>query len=427
MIHDDAPPAACRLCGQLPLETGAAGCQCRKLGLFELSTRLPRTDLTSQPLLQDSNARWCTPGEDAVPDASGAKGNWDLLSHTPLPRTPTHRDEQLEVLGLVHAWRCLTLEQLRDFTGRTSLGGIRNSTLRHLVACGLIEVGGYMSATSRFDFSSPRLMVRPGTRESFEPFLSTCRLEERALLLGGREWSQAAVNPRHDLLAAELMLRIAEECRGVAAVCGPTFATADDVFGSGRGATGGPLPTISANKSGDALVIGQDGTRVVIELQAPSGQHLASKVANWVPLLERTAGPPVFVVFVHMPVERRASDADLRGAIAAAHRESNHRNLVSQRLLFARWGDLVSTPASPVPPRPLAQGLPAFRIDPRTREQTQRVLLLGGGTPSRPGVAGAMPSLYQSPHWLRAHQECRLFERLLSNDLAWAYSQWLNR
>lgn len=427
MIHDDAPPAVCQFCDRPLLETGAEGCRCRKVSPIEFTTRLPRTDLMSQPLLQDSNARWCMPGEDAVPDASGTKGNWDLLRHTPLPRTPTRRDEQLEVLGLVHAWRCLTLEQLRAFTGRTSLGGIRNSTLRHLVACGLIEVGGFMSATSRFDFSSPQLIVRPGARKSFEPFLSTCRLEERALLLGGRDWSQAAVNPRHDLLAAELMLHIAEECRDVVGVCGPTFATADDVFGSGRGATGVPLPAVSASKSGDALVIGQDGTRVVIELQAPSGEHLRSKVANWVPLLERTADPPVFVIFVHMPVERRASDADLRGAIAAALRESRHRSLVSQRLLFARWGDLVSTPASPVPPALLAQGLPAFQIDPRTRERAQRVVLLGGGTPSRSGVAGALPSLYQSPHWLRAREECQLLQRLLGNDLAWAYSQWLKR
>ncbi|MBW3068956.1 hypothetical protein GZ998_05440 [Actinomyces sp. 594] len=128
-----------------------------------------------------------------------------------------------------------------------------------------------------------------------------------------RPWVRGSASARHNGLCCELALR-AGAWLGVPGVLGECLASADDLFGAGAGRA-----RIESGRRGDALLVREDGVRLVVELTASATPALSAKAESWARLLAANPGAGVMVVFVvAAPVDGAESGASLFGAVRQA-------------------------------------------------------------------------------------------------------------
>lgn len=247
-------------------------------------------------------------------------------------------------LGALAMWRTATTDQLAAFGGWVNphrdpadgpapIWSDNPSHLRLLWSSGMVERG-------RFIAEQPGLpIVWRGLRsKAVDELLAELPYAEWVRITAGQPWTAGPLHDRHNILGAELGLRIAEFC-DVAAVLGESVAGHHllDVTGRREKTTSG---------GGDMVVVRSDGLRIVVETTANNNPaNIRRKVDRWLDLLAETdfdeSGTVVCFVDANNPDAR--SDNDVIGPLrreidaAIATRPDAAARRLAERIAVARW------------------------------------------------------------------------------------------
>ena len=200
-------------------------------------------------------------------------------------------DVYANLLGVVHGWKTCTPEQAAALVGRMDLWSGNAMPVATSIAAGLVETGITSIAAGR-----PRLL-RPRTRwEAHDRLLKELNLGQLLAVTGGDTWASGPDTPRHNVLATELALRIAEHC-DVATLLTEDYSRLGDLAGPASTQDGW---TINARAAADFTVVRTDGLRIAVELTATTSRNLARKIESYAHLFSIGA-PGLTVLFVLAP------------------------------------------------------------------------------------------------------------------------------
>ncbi|GAA3634786.1 hypothetical protein [Microlunatus ginsengisoli] len=258
---------------------------------------------------------------------------------------PEGWQRRLRLLGAAGFWRTLSAEQAAAVTGDLTVLDFERQVPFTLYRAGLIDVGAFNGVLRQSKYPQPRTVVyRPSNTTVFDKHLAPhLTWPEWVSVTGGRPWSAASQFDRHNLLAAELGLRLQEYADDVGAVVGENLSTIDLLAGSGLGRA---LPDAD-NRAADLTLIRNDGLRVAVEITATTTGTFKSKVERWCRLLadlplEDSGLVVVFVVAD--PVERHgAGGKATRAAAGTIINQMTRRypgwvgNRVAERIGIADW------------------------------------------------------------------------------------------
>ncbi|WP_219109281.1 hypothetical protein [Actinomyces sp. 594] len=185
--------------------------------------------------------------------------------------------------------------------------------VRALFRAGLVDVGSALPAGMRGWSWGGETLVAPGREVDVRAHLEELEWPLWLAVTEDRPWVRGSASARHNGLCCELALR-AGAWLGVPGVLGECLASADDLFGAGAGRA-----RIESGRRGDALLVREDGVRLVVELTASATPALSAKAESWARLLAANPGAGVMVVFVvAAPVDGAESGASLFGAVRQA-------------------------------------------------------------------------------------------------------------
>ncbi|GAB3176027.1 hypothetical protein GCM10027059_50260 [Myceligenerans halotolerans] len=263
-------------------------------------------------------------------------------------RAAARRAMVLAGLGAVDQWRTMTTEQLAAMTRFTSLASRANPWLRTGFSAGVLDVGAFGTPLPQGQDDPRRRLVRPAQSAVFDrevaPWL---RFEELVSVTGGIPWDARRQFDRHNILATELGLRVAELC-DIGTVLGEKLSTLDLLLQLPPGAT---TPRSRA-QSADLTIVRRDGLRIAVEITASANRNLRRKVERWARTLSRNplAASGLVVLFVVCPPPQPEGDvvrggrsqpvlnAVLREVAAAARRfPGTATDRVAARIAVARW------------------------------------------------------------------------------------------
>lgn len=298
---------------------------------------------------------------------------------------------RLSVLATLGLWRTASTQQVAAITGATGVMFPQSVDVAALFVAGLLEHGTLVSRQRTAGL--PRLL-RATPQGDMARLRRDLPWRDWVGVTAGVPWRWGSQYDRHNLLATELGVRVAE------------YTGAAMVFGESLGQLSllAPPGYPTANAAADLVVVRPDGARVAVEI---TNAHPAKeKVYRWVQLL--TADPTIGLVFV--VAERpglssaiRATSKHIREALSSTPGAVSAG--VAARVAVAQWVDwfpslhVVSSgfPMLPamVPTGPAGSGRwnPVDVMDPYDFEVEP------------PAAAGAVLDnaslLYGVPHWLR--------------------------
>lgn len=266
---------------------------------------LPGSQAVWQNALDIAQARAPLPGEpEAGPGPGGAPAPGEEVDVTSWLSYPAKRGSRLSALSAIDSWRTITGEQICAITGSREFAALQPKNLvGRFFHAGLIDIGAFPRPFT----SSPARLFRPSPTNTFEQALAPHLTGPEAIAIhGGYGWSAGHQYNRHNVLAAELGLRVSE-FTGMT-VLGEKYASVDLLAGAGLGAA----PVRADGKTGDAVIIREDGLRIVVEITASYSNDLESKIERWARVLDEhpmeTSGlVVVFVVAAHPDVYRRGN------------------------------------------------------------------------------------------------------------------------
>jgi hypothetical protein len=186
------------------------------------------------------------------------------------------RQARLTALAAVGMWRTVTAEQLTALTGlRTILDG------REMLPAFQAELVERGTLITELGWRGPRRtaqLYRPvGT--GLDPITDVLSYPDWVGVTGGYPWTRGHQQDRHNLLATELGLRVAEHC-AVGAVLGESLSRHDLLSPGYPGDTG--------NRCADLTVIRPDGMRIAVEITGSISTEFARKADRWAELLAGT-------------------------------------------------------------------------------------------------------------------------------------------
>lgn len=320
--------------------------------------------------------------------------------------TAKWRRSCLEVLGALSVWRTATSEQVAAIIGDPKMANEWRSQAHVLWAAGLVQEGTVTPPAGMNHFPRLYRLDRLGPWEKLAKHL---RFEEWLGVIGARQWGAGASHDRHNLIATEIGLRIAEFCRiGTALGETPVRNIVD------------PSCSVPARspRAADGVVVRRDGLRIAIEATAAI-TGLDEKVSAWADILSRDESRSTVVVFVD--IWRSATEA---GMSASAGRFShNIRQVVAressatmarvsarvpERIGVIRWEDWFPGPGL-VDDGALLGLTAEFHTGPREKPWAAVDLLDPSFNPVRDPakreVITNARSLYGVPHWLRSGEK----------------------
>ena len=339
-------------------------------------------------------------------------------------RMPSRRRMVLAGLGAVNQWRTMTVEQLAAITGFSSLASRANPWLRAAFSTGIVDVGEFATPLPHGSGSHRYRLVRPSRSSVFDRELAAhMTFDELVLVTGGVPWDARRQFDRHNLLATELGLRVAELC-DVATVLGEKLSTLDLLLQAPAEA----ITPRSRARSADLAIVRPDGLRIAVEITASANPGLRRKIDNWARALSRNplATSGLIVLFVVCPPPDPAREV-VRGGRSASVVETVRREVaaavrrypgtasdrVAGRMAVVRWDEwfpaartsadgvhnlVASRPTGP----PTAHAVNASRL------WESAPLLDTSMVPFEPRIRSAMTAvagnaslLGGTPHWLR--------------------------
>jgi hypothetical protein len=225
-----------------------------------------------------------------------------------------NRQHRLNLWGVLDSWRTVTAEQAAAFTGCDSFIRPDTSAVAASFATGVLDIGSFPAALMQDPGLGRNSLYRPSNTDAFKTVITpTLTWPEWVQATAGKPWSSGGQYDRHNVLAAELALRVSEHLP-IAGVLGEKLSSVELLAGSGIGKT---LPK-SDNRRGDGVIIRPDGMRIVMEMTATASASFKNKVRRWAKLLtERpleTSG--LIVLFVVAPhPDRLATGRDPRKVV----------------------------------------------------------------------------------------------------------------
>lgn len=296
----------------------------------------------------------------------GAKGRWSNWAHQVGPGSEAAAHALLtdpltlvKVLGALHGWRTTTVPQLATITGLNEILEPGNTLLRQMAVAGLVEIG----TSSHFpaDIRDPQdvELVRNANNPSYERVIKPALTPAEAVGVTGPAPGLAVSrgHDRHDVLAAELALRLAEHLP-TGTVMGEPFSKVRGLVDPYREASDPEKWLQKLASVADLTFIRPDGYRVAVEITASlSGKSFSEKVRRWARAIATVMvhdhrDPRLSVVFVVAPnpLARTGAPVKLHGQVRHQIRtvlnESGlwrHR-LVAERFAVARWRDWFPKP-----------------------------------------------------------------------------------
>jgi len=257
--------------------------------------------------------------------------------------------KRLNALAVLDSWRTVTGEQMAAITGDGDLASGKSDTMSCLFGAGVADAGIFTNGLFNTRDTARATLYRPSRSTAFaqdiEPHLT---YPEWVGVTGGHGWESGSQFDRHNLLATELGLRVAELCE-IGAVVGEKLSTWDLLAHTGAG-----FPAASGVKrAADATLIRTDGARVAVEITATSGPNFEGKVRRWAELLSnrRMADSGLVVMFVLAPQpDKKVRTGEMltmvRKNIAAATRDfpGVPFDRVASRMFVANWQDWFPAP-----------------------------------------------------------------------------------
>lgn len=299
------------------------------------------------------------------------------------------------VMGAVLSYRTVTVEQLAAFTGYAC--DVRLFDRVWAMHCaGIVDLGSFASAAA-LDEEWRRVGVRPSKgRRWHRRLLSGLPPAVRWACLAGRGLSTGGQYSRHNILASELLLRVASFHDVV--VAGEAQCLVKDLVGDFHA---------KANRSADGLIVCRDGARFAVEMTASSAYTMGGKVARWIDALH--TGPDglgvVFVDAVPVGANPRSLSFMKRMIVQAVEKgySSSWFARAVGRIYAASWPVWFA----PEGPTRMFSSLTVERYDLAARRWEQ-VDLLGGasvvdGAGFGPWLERGLSSSYVTPPWSRAN------------------------
>ena len=251
---------------------------------------------------------------------------------------------RLRLLGAVDFWRTLSSEQAAVVTGDLTVLDFQRRVPLALFQAGLVDVGSFSGVVRNTKLHQPRAAVyRPSNTTVFDRRITPhLTFPEWVSITGGQPWSSASQFDRHNLLAAELGLRLFEYA-DIGTVLGEKLSSIELLAGSGLGRSL-PFPD---RRSADLTIVRPDGLRIAVELTATTTGRFREKVERWAKLLadQPLEHSGLVVVFVIAnPIERHgAAGKNSRNAAATVINQMCRQypgwvgNRVAERIAIADW------------------------------------------------------------------------------------------
>lgn len=259
---------------------------------------------------------------------------------------PRRRDARLGAMSAIDVWRTLTGEQLAAFTGFGELANPRAAAMGELFAAGICDIGQFNTGLAYA--KSAGNIYRPSRTNRFDRDIAPrLTYPEWVSVTAGHPWESGSQYDRHNILAAELALRVAEWCE-IGAVTGEKLSSWDMLAHTGAGFA----PQSGVQRAADATLIRTDGARIAVELTASTGKSFDRKVRGWAQLLSnrRMADTGLLVVFVVATrpdklVNTGEVMTQVRQSIANACRDNPGVNFdrTAARIFVADWRDWFPT------------------------------------------------------------------------------------
>jgi hypothetical protein len=245
----------------------------------------------------------------------------------------SNRRRHLAVLAAIMHWRTATAEQLASIVGMRSLRGRVSPSLDLLWAAGLIQKGTLVS--------SHRLpsIYRPSRGRIPVEWLNHLTYEEWVGVTSGRATEWGSQYDRHNILATELGLRIAE-WHDVVAVFGEALGSTVTMLGED--------PTTSrSQKMSDAVFVRPDGMIFAVEMTATTADGFRSKTDSWAAVLANDPNRRIAVVFVDIAQRGSAGTSKvLRKHVLRSATGSMDAQLadVHERMFITSWRSWFPSP-----------------------------------------------------------------------------------
>lgn len=239
----------------------------------------------------------------------------------------THRNARLAALAALAMWRTATDQQVASIIGSPNIA-LRTSVDRDVLwGSGLVQRGQFMSGMPRARL--PRLL-RVSNTNNIDLLASMLSYRDLIGVTSGQPWRWGSQHDRHNLLATELALRVAE------------FTNVAGVFGEQLGFAALLHPEGGAKLSGraaDTVMVRGDGMRIAVEMTASATDNMVSKIARWVDVLTSDKSRGLAVMFVEMPhPDRDEVNRELeRQIVKATDTTSSALANVQGRMMVARW------------------------------------------------------------------------------------------
>lgn len=299
-----------------------------------------------------SVAQWTSREHLERMEAAGLAGRRPpQLSTTPetaLGRLTWNWQEKLDLLGVLSSWRTVTAEQFAAFTGRTLTDVRVNRAIGDLFALDLIDTGALWAPGSAGKAAARGRMLRPSASHAFDQLIEPLMTyPEWVSVTGGEKFLTGGQYDRHNVLTAELALRVAEHLP-VATILGERQAGMADLAYRGCGLE--VPPTLArSQKAGDAVIVRADGVRIVVEVTASWSKAAEQKALLWANTLERRSLAESGIIVLFVVADRtNAGDGSRRSltptarkgvASAARFRPGTIHNRTAERMFVVDWRD----------------------------------------------------------------------------------------
>lgn len=267
---------------------------------------------------------------------------YDEAWETLLSPTAYKKDARLNALAALDQWRTLTAEQIALLSGDTKIASGRSTVMKQLFGAGLADVGTFTNALISSRSAHVATVYRPGAHNEFDRKLApSLTYQEWLSVTGGTPFDTKSQYDRHNLLAAELALRIAEFC-SPATVLGEKLSTISALAYEGWG---DHAPIQTQGRAADLTAVREDGLRVALEITAnATATGFEKKVEKWAATLSnrRLADSGLVVIFVVTPrpgARNLLNDVRKRVARAVKLYPGLNHDLSANRIGVVDWRD----------------------------------------------------------------------------------------